>query len=284
MNTSTNSHHPAIIKLVIAVIVIGICLLDSAPANAVDVAARTSLPVLAGSDLRIVATPSGPFYSRDVRCTAGAVLRATGLLANLTSYYRAVRYVATSAHCVTLGQKVRVGNTEVGAVSWVSTDSDLALIRIEPTTSRSQYCYPISAGHRCEIVLTYEPRAVGEVFLGRNRSGQESSIPITGTGIPSDREIYCTSGASTGINCSWTQTSPPAGIHIGPHQVTSRTSGANTGPGDSGGFVGSRSGTLYGIHSAGGGAINGQFADGESYVPIGVLLRERPTFALVTGR
>lgn len=85
----------------------------------------------------------------------------------------AVRYVITAKHCASVGQTVRVGDTQVGKVTWVSGQTDLALVKFEPYASRSPQCYPTTAGrHYCQIVTHCEPRAAGQVILALNQLGQ----------------------------------------------------------------------------------------------------------------
>ncbi|CAM98538.1 trypsin-like peptidase domain-containing protein [Clavibacter michiganensis] len=257
------------------------CCVAAAPAQAVDRIARVSLPVRAGTHL-IFSDSQGPARSADYDCTAGAVLTGSGILSRISPYQRAVRYVVTAKHCGGRGAHVRVGDVQVGSVIWESSDADLSIVRIEPLQTTRRSCYPTSAGIRCTLVNDYEPRASGEVFGARNRSGQESSVQVAGTKVPADREIFCTSGAITGILCNWVSAPPPRGLEIGSHQVVAETFSAATRQGDSGGPVVSRDMKIIGVICDGG--LPGSGDDTYmSYLPISVLFREQPYYILATS-
>jgi hypothetical protein len=273
---------PAAAFLAVLAVVLGMLSIAS-PAQAVDPFVRSSLPARAGTRLAFEGMQSGPRFVPDGTCTAGAVLRGTGLLSQVTPYQRAVRFILTAGHCAELGQKVRVGDVEIGTVTWVSGQSDLAIVRVEPISTRRRHCGPTSgAGIRCDIAVVYEPRAVGEVILVHNRVHQEASIPITGIGTPQPREIFCISGHVTGILCAFRSLGASASLPLQPHQVASESAGPMTTFGDSGAPVVSRGGTLFGIHAQGG-APGTPDAQLEAYVPIDQFFREQRGYALVTG-
>ncbi|RIJ45048.1 hypothetical protein DZF93_00465 [Clavibacter michiganensis subsp. insidiosus] len=237
----------------------------------------------AGTQLIFEGSQAGFAHSSDMACTAGPVLRASGFFSNLTASAQAFRYVITAGHCASVGQAVRVADTQVGKVTWVSGQSDLALVRIDPYASRSPQCFPTTLGHHhCQIVTHYEPRATGQVILARNRLGQELPLPVTGSGVPQPREIYCVSGAQSGVNCTFVSIPTPAGLNLGAHVLTSETHGAATTVGDSGGPVVSRSGKIYGIH-VDGGRSGSQDESIEGYIPISQFFHEQPGYALVIG-
>ncbi len=257
------------------------CCVVAAPAQAVDRVARNSLPVRAGTRL-VFSDSQGPARSPDYECTAGAVLTGSGILSRISPYQRAVRYVVTAKHCGGRGAHVRVGDEQVGSVFWESSDADLSIVRIEPLQTTRRSCYPTSAGIRCTLVNDYEPRASGEVFGARNRSGQESSVPVAGTKVPSEREIFCTSGINTGLMCNWVSIPPLRGTHRGPEEVEAETFSAGVLPGDSGGPVFSRDMKIIGIMRKRGNP--GTAAETYmTYYPIDALFRREPYYVLATS-
>lgn len=88
-----------LLAILVGLVVAVSCLVPDAPAQAVDRWARSQLPVHAGSALVIAGAQSGFAHGTDQDCTAGPVLKGTGLIANLSQYQRAVRFVAIPKHC-----------------------------------------------------------------------------------------------------------------------------------------------------------------------------------------
>lgn len=249
-----------------------------------DYAVRRALPVQAGTELTFPGAHSGPFSSPDFNCTAGPVVRATGFLSMLSPYLRAVRYVVTAGHCASsVGQHVKVGETDIGTVSWISTQSDLALVRVEPPSTRRTQCDHTSGGFpRCGIVVTRQPGAVGRVITGYNRAGQEASLPVSGSGAPTPRELFCASGRSTGSNCTFESVANPPRSNAQAHTMIAESSDSNMATGDSGGPVYSRSGRIYGVLTD----VGTLGRPGErliGYVAITQFFAERSGYALVTG-
>lgn len=259
----------------------GAAVAATAPANAAaDVVVRNSLPVRGGTALIFNGAQVGSAFSPDQECTAGPVLRASGILSSLTQYQRAVRYVATAGHCASaVGQVVRVNDVNVGTVQWISTQSDLAIVRIEPTSTRYTQCHHTSGGFlRCQIVVNWLPRAGGQVILGYNRVGRESFLPVQGTGTPAARELFCITGARTGSDCNYRSVPTPPGSDLRPHEVVAENPNQHRAPGDSGAPVVSRSGLVYGVFVAGGDP--GPAENLGAYIPISELFREQPSYRL----
>lgn len=258
-------------------------LVIATPSQAVDGPVRRALPIKAGTSLTFIGTNTGPFHSSDTICTAGAVLFYNRFLFRIRPYDRAVRYVLTAKHCGSMNQLVRVGDVQVGKVTWVSPTSDLELVRIEPDYSRSRNCYSTSAGPRCGIIQSYSPRAVGQVILAQNRIGQESTIPMRGSGTPAAGQKFCTTGQTTGIICDFQSVRTPAVVHLQPYELSAVTSSINNTSGDSGGPVVSPSGTIYGIEVASFPADHAQYSNYMAYIPIAHALGELRGYALVLG-
>jgi hypothetical protein len=209
------------------------------------------------------------------------VLQATGLLSNVTDYQRAVRYVLTAGHCGNVNDAISVytnpaGQVQVGTVIWKSGISDLEVIRIEPDSQRGQVCGVTSTGPFCTITVTYTPRAVGRVMMSGG-----STVPVTGTGTPTDPEIFCTSGKSTNVLCTWhtyTPDPPLAGAAAG--TAYAETTASNVDFGDSGGPVLSRSGGIvYGIMQAAG-KPDGLHPTSMAYTAISQFFTEQSGYAL----
>lgn len=201
---------------------------------------RQSLPIVAGTKL---AYPGGS------SCTAGLVLRWTGALSNLTTYQRAVRYVLTAGHCGGVDTEVKVADVSVGKVIWKSGKYDLALIRVEPSATRHAVCSAPSSGISCSIAVDYTPRAVNKIILPSLHTRSEEPIPVTGTGAPSANEVFCTSGAATGVMCTWGKEHVAGWAHPIENDTFhyAETYSRNIVQGDSGGPVASAAGTVYGI-------------------------------------
>jgi len=204
---------------------------------------RQQLPIVAGTELSF----EGSW------CTAGLVLQANGFLSNLTQYRVATRYVLTAGHCGDVGESVSVETDSeeivVGTVTWKSEVSDLALVEVPPGQTRRQQCSVGSSGEFCTIVIDYYPRATGDVILNTPAAdigGGRQTRAVTGTGTPSTNEVFCTSGRTTDILCTWgavdfSAENQPAGT------AWAETFASNVVAGDSGGPVVSRSGTVYGV-------------------------------------
>ena len=201
---------------------------------------RQSLPIVAGTKLT---------YSGHRDCTAGLVLRWTGTLSNLTPYQRAVRYVLTAGHCGGVNTEVKVADISVGKVIWKSGKHDLALIRVEPSATRHAVCSAPSTGMSCSIAVDYTPRAVNQIILPSLRTRSEGLVRVTGTGAPSTNEVFCTSGAVTGVICTWGKEHVTGWAHPIENDTFryAETYGSNIVQGDSGGPVASTSGKVYGI-------------------------------------
>ncbi|WP_080939422.1 trypsin-like serine protease [Clavibacter michiganensis] len=253
------------------------------PSQAVDAHARRALPIKAGTSLIFMGTNSGAFHSPDSTCTAGAVMFYNRFLYRIRPYDRAVRYVLTAKHCGSMNQMVRVGDVQVGKVTWVSPTSDLALVRIEPDHTRSTHCFSGSTGRHCSIVETYTPRAIGQVILAQNRGGQENTWPVRGSGAPGAGEKFCTTGQTTGVICDYQAAPTPARVMLQPNEVAAVTSSINNTVGDSGGPIVSPSGTIYGIEFAAFGAEQPLYSNYMFYIPIAHAMRELPGYALVLG-
>jgi hypothetical protein len=267
---------PYVILLAAVPALLGV-LLVGAPAQAVDVTARTALPVVAGTRLTFEGQHTGPAQVPDRDCTAGAVVRLTGLLNNLTPYQRAVRFVVTAEHCASLHENVRVGRAEVGYVYWVSHESDLALVRIEPTATPRRHCSPGSHGEVCRIENDYAPNALGKVLRAINLRGRELALSATGVGTPEPGEVFGSSGSSSGLKYTLRSIPVPPGVQRGRHKVTADTGSPLSTPGDSGGPIFSRRGVIYGIHSGHLVATPNII----TYTPIQQFFVEEPLFALV---
>ena len=200
---------------------------------------RQSLPIVAGTKLKY---PVGD-------CTAGLVLRWTGSLNNLTTYQRAVRYVLTAGHCGGVNTEVKVADISVGKIIWKSGKYDMALLRVEPSATRHAVCSAPSTGMSCSIAINYTPRAVNQIILPSFRTRGEGTVPVTGIGQPFANEVFCTSGASTGVIFSWGVEHISGWAHPGSADKFhyAETYGSNIISGDSGGPVASSSGKIYGI-------------------------------------
>ncbi|QOD08069.1 trypsin-like peptidase domain-containing protein [Rathayibacter toxicus] len=237
------------------------------PASAVS-EFRKQLPINAGTH---IITHNGV-------CTVGAVLKATTPYAALFPGLAAMRYAVTAGHCVSEYTNVSVENQGViGQVTWVSSVSDLALIKIDPLARNAVTCDPSSTLHRCSIGVFYTPRAIGNIFL-LDQAGRYRSIPFRGTAIPGGDEVFCTSGAVTGVVCAWRNSPLPA-------DQPRHRAGASTwvhdpaSEGDSGGPVAGAQGQLYGIISE---FTNRDYpmSDVMSYVPIDQFFEEQPYYSL----
>ena len=213
----------------------------SSQSQAVD-QIRTELPVVAGTELQL---------ADDQSCTAGVVLKSTKFWDNITAYRRAVRYVVTAKHCVVLNEVIKVGGHVIGKVIWVSPSTDIALIRVPPSTNNHQACGITHSGvQRCWLDVDYWPRASGKVILGAWAARETRPEPVPGAGTPAPHAHYCTSGFVTDVNCMWFSSPFPPQFEPYPASVVGASNNVRgLQPGDSGGPVMGYDGTIYGIIS-----------------------------------
>ena len=236
---------------------------------------RQQLPIVAGTELAF----EGGW------CTAGLVLQANGVWSNLIQYRAATRYVLTAGHCGDSGDSVRVEtdyeDVVAGTVTWKSDVSDLALVEVPPGQTRREQCSVSSFGEVCSIVVDYYPRATGDVILNTaasNIGGGRQTRAVAGTGTPGTDEVFCTSGMTTNVLCTWSAVdhsirNQPAGA------VYAETSASNVVSGDSGGPVVSRSGTVYGI-IIGPGRPTSSITTFMAYTTIGQFFSEQSGYSL----
>ncbi|CAQ01378.1 trypsin-like peptidase domain-containing protein [Clavibacter sepedonicus] len=239
----------------------------AAPASAVS-PLRLATPVMAGSQIR---NASG------YKCTAGAVLKYDRWTTYFNSWEGATRYVVTAAHCGDLNENVTLGSSVPGKVIWRDELHDLELIVVSPSTERAAVCSHTSAGEYCRIVLTYHPQAVGRIITRDDNTWREQRTPLVATGEPDDR-VFCVSAIRAGVACGLVRTTTPAAIaavHPGIRAAEDRS--LDVQPGDSGGPVMSRSGTLYGFVSGGG--IYGGVRKID-YMPWSVFAHLQPNYVL----
>jgi hypothetical protein len=238
------------------------------PASALE-PGRQSLPVVGGTALQM----------RGGYCTAGFVVQADGFLRNLSAYRRATRYVVTSKHCGPVGTEVSVGGVSIGKVTWTSSISDLSLIEVLPSTTRTPHCSAPSTGISCTFVLSYTPRAVGRVLLTSFQTRGQASVPVTGfrDGAAEGASGFCTSGATTGVECLWSAQALGTGqvSYAGEHGAV--TTGTVLRPGDSGCPVVTLGGVLYGVHSS---AFRLFGPNLITYISAGQFFSERPGYSL----
>lgn len=245
---------------------LGMLSASARPASAVS-GFRLQLPINAGTFVRL----------GEWGCTTGAVLSSRSWYLQLSARLKAVRYIVLAGHCGEVGDSISVGSqANVGKVIWKARAADIMIARIDPLARTNWGCDGSTSLHRCMPITTYTPRAVGNVFLF-DQAGRYASVPVTGSGTPGVNEIFCTSGAISGVNCSWGLQALP---HGAPPFILGATTWRNVGsPGDSGGPVVSRSGQLYGTISQGGDAW-GNIPDFMSFVPIARLFEEQPGYQL----
>jgi hypothetical protein len=234
---------------------------------------RVSAPVMAGSLITYGGTRA--------QCTAGAVLTYDGYLGLISAKDRATRYILTAGHCGTLHQGVIIGRTTPGTVTWVSPDSDLELITVEPEVHVEPRCDHSSLyGSTCYVANRYTPRAVGRVALTTAGSPGERDIPMQALGTPGADETFCSSGQVTLSRCVWRfflgrETPFPSRFAGVVRAVTGPGNGVR--PGDSGGPVVDRQGTLYGIIAT---SQSVHAFDLLGYTPIRAFFRQQPGYAL----
>lgn len=208
-----------VLRAVMAVVLVaGAVLASEAPASAVQ-PQRQLTPVMGGTELQF---PGGR------NCTAGFVVKKNGFWSNATSYRRAIRYVVTAGHCGFDGDHVKVNGNDIGRVIWTSQISDLMMIRVLPAVTRRSHCF-VGRYHdiHCSIIQRSEPRAVGQVWTESMRTRSFSPVPISDfrDGVPGDVDRFCTSGATTEVNCQWSRMDVPQGQvrGLGEHGAISDT-------------------------------------------------------------
>ena len=215
---------------------VGIALAGTAPASAATSDPdRTAAPIIAGTQVGVPGST----------CTVGAVLTAKGFRSQVTAYQRATRWVVLAKRCAPLQAPVRLDGAAVGSVVWQSADSDVELAVIPPLACTRVRA---AAGSCDPSVSTYTPRASGRVFT--RVDGDPARAAVTGTGQP-DADPFCTSGAASGVLCSWTATRVPTASRAGAQHLAAARTDAGVGiePGDAGGPVISATNRLYGIVS-----------------------------------
>ena len=210
---------------------------SAGPAAAEPGPLQTTGKIVAGSQLRMPG----------VRCSAGLVVQKNGVIANLSPYARAIRYVVTAKHCFSRGDEVSYGDEIVGTAIWKDPHNDIALVRIEPLSEGSRSCAPTSAGFHCVGSVTYTPRAVGRVIIASLRTRGEEKVPVLQTGSPAVGTIFCLSAAQVRSDCSLrsSRSTPDMGLQDGEEVAVSGD--GRGGPGDSGGLIVSPTQIAYGI-------------------------------------
>ncbi|MBF4461144.1 hypothetical protein [Rathayibacter sp. VKM Ac-2878] len=149
-------------------------------------------------------------------------------------------------HCADFpNAQVKVAGQLIGEVAWRAPDDDLALVRVEPTVRRHLDCNPGSDGGQCHIQEQVFPRALGRVFL--NERFGEQAVPMRAAALPGGNETFCTSGSSTGVNCSWTPVRTPSDGFSPGEAAAAFGTGIGVIVGDSGGPVIGTQGQFYGI-------------------------------------
>lgn len=208
--------------------------LGAGPAVAQEV--RTQLPIVAGTRVDVPGSR---------QCTVGAVLQATGLFSRISAFQRGIRYLVIAKHCAQNGAEIKVAGQDVGSVIWTAPDDDLEIVRVDPNVRRQPVCSGASQLHRCTIIEDVFPRARGRVFL--NTPFGERPIPLSRSDAPGANETFCTSGSSTGVNCSWTTVPTPARGYSPGEVAAAHATGIGVIAGDSGGPVVGVNGQFYGI-------------------------------------
>ncbi|MBF4619476.1 serine protease [Clavibacter sp. VKM Ac-2873] len=170
---------------------------------------------------------------------------ATGFFSSITPFQRGVRYLMIAKHCAQNGAEVKVGGEVVGSVTWTAPDYDLEMVRVDPNVRRTPVCTGASQLHNCFIKEDIFPRAFGRVFL--DTPFGERPIPMRAGAQPGADETFCTSGSSTGVNCSWTSAPTPARGYEPGEVAAAHASGIGVIMGDSGGPVVGVNGQFYGI-------------------------------------
>ncbi|AZZ56926.1 hypothetical protein [Rathayibacter iranicus] len=219
----------------VAIVCVLAALGPAVPAANAQSSLRNQIPIVAGTAIEL---PGARW------CTAGAVLESRSWTSLVAPFARATRYVVMAKHCADMGEAIRVGDAEVGTVTWESTTYDVEIATVPPSAVQRPVCSGASQLHHCTIP-SFTPRAVGRIVL--NRGVVPQAVPVTGTGIPAADEHFCTSGAFSWTDCRFRIVDNPPNTRV-VGQVTARSlSGRGVVPGDSGGPVASINGTLYGI-------------------------------------
>jgi hypothetical protein len=236
---------PHRVRMVVLVLVAALVMVSAAegPASAQPDPSTSTGPIVGGSR---IGTPGRS-------CSAGLVVRKNGIFDNLSGYQRAVRYLVTAKHCFQDGTAVTFEGEQVGEAVWQDPALDLALVRVEPIVHNNRSCAPTSAGFHCVGSVDYEPRAVSRVFLASLRTRSVERIPVLSTGAAPDSTVFCSSGATSGPDCTLrsVRVTPAMGLAPGEAVAVKRSTGDSDG--DSGGLVCSPDGVAYGI-------IKGRFA------------------------
>ncbi|PPF30981.1 serine protease [Rathayibacter tritici] len=255
-------------RIVLASLAVAVALIGAgtAPANAVS-EFREKTPLQAGSRVELPRA----------YCTVGAVLSSTSWYSPMSPGIRKTRYVVLAGHCGNEGDSVSVADQGViGRVIWESGTSDLEIARIDPIPRTNWNCASGSMIRHCDPYTTYSPRAIGNIFL-RDHTGRYVSMPFDGMGVPGENEVFCTSGAVSGVNCTWGIAPLPP--RSPPFLLAATTWTASTVSGDSGGPVASRGGRLYGIITDGALPASSR-PDLMAYVPISRLFEEQRGYVL----
>ncbi|WP_258370427.1 MULTISPECIES: S1 family peptidase [unclassified Curtobacterium] len=184
-------------------------------------------------------------------------------------------------------ESARGGIAEVGNVVWRSPDTDLALVKINPTVHNTRACGTTShGGPSCIPITSYSVNALGRVLTASLRTRSIYAQPVPGSGDPGEDETFATSGSTTGVQLEWNKLSERAW----PTNFRNRRDGdeaasSNTAfllGGDSGGPVfNASSGKLYGI-------ITDQLPRTTQpstmvYIKLSKFFKEMPRYSLVTS-
>lgn len=244
----------------------GVISSGAVPANAVS-EFRMEVPINAGTRIE---TPRG-------NCTVGAVLSSKSWYMRISARLKATRYVATAGHCGNVGDDISVRQVgTVGKVIWKARVADLSIARIDPHPRTTYHCTGDSRLHNCSPITTFTPRAIGNVFL-YDHTGEYASVPVAGSGAPEPNEKFCTSGAVSGVNCTWFL--DPNEPLYEPLVVGASTKRKGILDGDSGGPVLSQGGQLYGFISRSG-QSGTRLVGFMTFVPISRLFEEQRGYEL----
>ncbi|AZZ56176.1 hypothetical protein C5E08_09895 [Rathayibacter iranicus] len=270
MRTPGRNRRGRVRRLFLALAAVSVCggVISSGavPANAVS-EFRMEVPLNAGTRIGL---PRG-------NCTVGAVLASKSWYMQISARLKATRYVAAAGHCGNVGDDVSVGQVgTVGKVIWKARVADIMIARIDPLARNSYHCAGSSTLHNCSPMTTFTPRAIGNVFL-YDHTGEYASVPVAGFGAPEPNETFCTSGAVSGVNCTWFL-DPDVPLYQ-PLVLGASTKRKATLDGDSGGPVVSRGGQLYGFISKGG-KSGTRLVGFMTFVPISRLFEEQRGYEL----
>jgi hypothetical protein len=214
---------------------------------------RFETPVVAGTRVTLGGNGNA--------CTVGVVLsRKRTLWGPHDAQSLAKRYAVVPDSCTTgVGEAVDVGGRQVGTVLERYSIGDLALIRIDPLATGSASCSPGSGAHTCAAPRGYRPNAYGRVILRPGEHQVSTAIAmryVNGRTNPQNRETFCMSGASSGINCLFSRGEIPfesawSPLHI-PRAAWNPRYALQ--PGDRGAPVVSIAGSFYGMATQSGAA------------------------------